>query len=312
MDIKPITFSYAELRIATNDFSSANKLGEGGFGPVYKGTLNDGRVIAVKQLSKASHQGRDQFLNEIATISAVQHRNLVKFQGCCLDGDQRLLVYEYLENKTYLHEESRLRIVDRDVKASNILLDSNLNPKISDFGLAKLYDDTKTHISTRVAGTIGYLAPEYAMRGHLTEKTYVFAFGILALELISGRRNSNPSLKEENIYLLERAWNLHEQNRTIELVESELSEFNEEQVRRVIGVALLCTQTSPTARPSMSRAMAMLQGDVKISLEISRPGYLADWKSEKISSQMSEAMKGTDSSFCYSSTSTSFIGDALR
>ncbi|CAL5335388.1 unnamed protein product [Camellia sinensis] len=226
IDARPYTFSYAELRAATEDFNPANKLGEGGFGPVYKGTLNDRRVVAVKQLSVASHQGKNQFVTEIATISAVQHRNLVKLYGCCIEGDKRLLVYEYLENKrkktlylnwpsrfdiclgvarglSYLHEESRVRIVHRDVKASNILLDSDLIPKISDFGLAKLYDDKKTHISTRVAGTIGYLAPEYAMRGHLTEKADVFGFGVVALEIVSGRLNSDSSLEDDKIYLLE-------------------------------------------------------------------------------------------------------------
>ncbi|TQE03467.1 hypothetical protein C1H46_010947 [Malus baccata] len=181
---RPNTFSYAELRVATEDFNPSNKLGEGGYGPVYKGTLSDGRVVAVKQLSVASHQGKSQFVSEIATISAVQHRNLVKLYGCCIEGSHRILVYEYLENKSldhalfgtsnlhldwptrfnillgtarglaYLHEESRPRIVHRDVKASNILLDAKLSPKISDFGLAKLYDDEKTHISTRVAGTM--------------------------------------------------------------------------------------------------------------------------------------------------------------
>ncbi|GAU32800.1 hypothetical protein TSUD_152490 [Trifolium subterraneum] len=232
IDTMPNTFSYYELKIATSDFNRDNKLGEGGFGPVYKGTLNDGRIVAVKQLSIGSHQGKSQFVAEIATISAVQHRNLVKLYGCCIEGSKRLLVYEYLENKsldqalfgnvlllnwstrydicmgvarglTYLHEESRLRIVHRDVKASNILLDSELVPKISDFGLAKLYDDKKTHISTRVAGTIGYLAPEYAMRGHLTEKADVFSFGVVALELVSGRPNSDSSLEGEKMYLLE-------------------------------------------------------------------------------------------------------------
>ncbi|XP_062118264.1 probable LRR receptor-like serine/threonine-protein kinase At1g56140 [Humulus lupulus] len=183
MGVKPFTFSYAELKMATNDFSSANKLGEGGFGVVYKGTLEDGRVVAIKQLSVTSHHGKSQFVAEIATISAVQHRHLVRLYGCCLEGDKRLLVYEYLENKSldralfdhslkldwstrfniclgvarglsYLHEESHIRIVHRDIKASNILLDYNLNPKISDFGLAKFYDDRKTHISICVAGTL--------------------------------------------------------------------------------------------------------------------------------------------------------------
>ncbi|KAL7217551.1 hypothetical protein ACSBR2_010917 [Camellia fascicularis] len=334
---RPCTFSYAELRAATEDFNPTNKLGEGGFGPVYKGTLNDGRVVAVKQLSVASHQGKGQFVTEIATISAVQHRNLVKLYGCCIEGDKRLLVYEYLENKSldqalfgkktlylnwptrfdiclgvarglsYLHEESRVRIVHRDVKASNILLDSDLIPKISDFGLAKLYDDKKTHISTRVAGTIGYLAPEYAMRGHLTEKADVFGFGVVALEIVSGRLNSDSSLQDDKIYLLEWAWNLHENKHEVELVDANLSEFNEEEVKRVIGISLLCTQTSPTLRPSMSRVVAMLSGDIEVSDVTSRPGYLTDWKFNDKTSFMSDDIADTaknDYSHYSSSTST--------
>ncbi|KAI6684277.1 hypothetical protein NL676_030190 [Syzygium grande] len=235
-----LTFNYSELHNATNGFSLANKLGQGGFGIVYKGTLGDGRVVAVKKLSATSDQGKNQFLAEIVTISAVQHRNLVKLYGCCVRGDKRLLVYEFLENSSldralfgktsllidwgtrygiclgiarglaYLHEESRVRIVHRDVKASNILLDSSLNPKISDFGLAKLYNDKMTHISTRIAGTIGYLAPEYAMRGHLTEKTDVFAFGVVALEIVGGKPNC---ASEEEASLLEWAWHLYENER---------------------------------------------------------------------------------------------------
>ncbi|KAI6691701.1 hypothetical protein NL676_028529 [Syzygium grande] len=318
MDARPYTFSYAELKAATDDFNPNNKIGEGGFGPVFKGTLDDGRVIAVKQLSVSSHQGKNQFVTEIATVSAVQHRNLVKLYGCCIDAENRFLVYEYLENKSldqamfgqrslsldwatqydiclgiarglaYLHEESRLRIVHRDVKASNILLDSDLTPKISDFGLAKLYDDKKTHISTRVAGTIGYLAPEYAMRGHLTEKADVFAFGVVALEVVSGRPNSDPSLEEEKIYLLEWAWNLHETNRLVELVDSRLSEFNEEEAKRMVAIALLCTQTSPALRPPMSRVVAMLSGDIEVPTVSMRPGYLADWRFSDTTSFLTE------------------------
>ncbi|KAL1221494.1 putative LRR receptor-like serine/threonine-protein kinase [Cardamine amara subsp. amara] len=336
MEVKPYTFTYLELKSATQDFDPSNKLGEGGFGPVYKGVLNDGREIAVKLLSVGSRQGKGQFVAEIVAISAVQHRNLVKLYGCCYEGDHRLLVYEYLPNgsldqalfgaKTlhldwstryeiclgvarglvYLHEEARLRIVHRDVKASNILLDSKLVPKVSDFGLAKLYDDKKTHISTRVAGTIGYLAPEYAMRGHLTEKTDVYAFGVVVLELVSGRPNSDENLEDEQRYLLEWAWTLHEKSREVELIDHELTEFNMEEVKRMIGIALLCTQTSHVLRPAMSRVVAMLSGDVEVSDVTSKPGYLTDWRFDDTTSSSISGFQtkdtGTSESF-----SSSFV-----
>ncbi|GMN58771.1 hypothetical protein TIFTF001_027868 [Ficus carica] len=308
------TFSYAELRAATDDFNFSNKIGEGGFGPVYKGQLADGRLVAVKQLSVPTNHRNNQFVTEIATISAVRHRNLVKLYGCCIEGNSRMLVYEYLENKSldqaifgknnlhlnwptrfnicletakglaYLHEESRPRIVHRDVKASNILLNVDLCPKISDFGLAKLYDDNKTHISTRVAGTIGYLAPEYAMRGHLTEKADVFGFGVVALEILSGRPNSDNSLDREKIYLLEWAWNLHENNQSLELVDPTLSEFDTNEAIRLLRVALLCTQASPMMRPPMSRVVAMLVGDIEPTNARSKPSYLTDWNFEDMTS----------------------------
>ncbi|GKV51588.1 hypothetical protein SLEP1_g58226 [Rubroshorea leprosula] len=313
---RPNTFSYAKLKAATDDFSPSNKLGEGGFGLVYKGKLSDGRVVAVKQLSVASHQGKSQFVTEIATISVVQHRNLVQLYGCCIEGNRRLLVYEYLENKSldqalfgkrelhldwptrfsiclatarglaYLHEESRLRIIHRDVKASNILLDAELCPKISDFGLAKLYDDKKTHISTRVAGTIGYLAPEYAMRGHLTKKADVFGFGVVALEIVSGRPNSDSSQDNEKIYLLEWAWTLYESNQCLSLVDPTLVEFGENEALRMIRVGLLCTQASPMMRPPMSRVIAMLAGDIEVSPVASKPSYLTDCDFEDITASI--------------------------
>ncbi|XP_073107614.1 probable LRR receptor-like serine/threonine-protein kinase At1g56140 isoform X2 [Elaeis guineensis] len=305
---RPNTFTYMELKSATDNFCPSNKLGEGGFGRVFKGKLSDGRTVAVKQLSVASRQGKLQFMTEIATVSAVQHRNLVKLCGCCIEGGNRLLVYEYLENKSldqalfgksnlhldwptrfeiclgtarglaYLHEESRVRIVHRDIKASNILLDADLNPKISDFGLAKLYDDKKTHITTRVAGTIGYLAPEYAMRGHLTEKADVFGFGVVALEVVSGRPNSDRRLEEERVFLLEWAWNLRENGRELEMVDPSLSSFNQEEAIRIINVAFLCTQASPMLRPPMSRVVAMLAGDTEVGEVTTKPGYLTDWR----------------------------------
>ncbi|XP_010645966.1 probable LRR receptor-like serine/threonine-protein kinase At1g56140 isoform X3 [Vitis vinifera] len=329
---RPSTFSYAELRTATENFNAINKLGEGGFGAVYKGTLSDGRVVAVKQLSLASQHGKSQFIAEIATISAVQHRNLVKLYGFCIKGNKRLLVYEYLENKSldhslfgkndlhldwptrfsiglatarglaYLHEESRPRIIHRDVKASNILLDAELCPKISDFGLAKLYDDKKTHISTRVAGTIGYLAPEYAMRGHLTEKADVFGFGVVALEIVSGRPNYDNSLEAEKMYLLEWAWTLHENNRSLDLVDPKLTTFDENEAARVIGVALLCIQASPALRPTMSRVVAMLAGDIEVSTVASKPGYLTDWDFKDITT----SFLSDDTQTSVASTSTSY------
>ncbi|KAI0495626.1 hypothetical protein KFK09_021929 [Dendrobium nobile] len=314
MAVRPNTFSYAELRAATEDFNQSNLLGEGGFGPVYKGKLYDGRMVAVKQLLVASHHGKSQFMAEIAIISAVQQRNLVKLYGCCIEGEKRLLVYEYLENKSldkaifgknvlllnwrmrfeiclgtarglaYLHEESSVKIVHRDVKSSNILLDRNINPKISDFGLAKLYDDKKTHISTRVAGTIGYLAPEYAMRGHLTEKADVFGFGVVALEVLSGRPNSDSTLEEDKVYLLDWAWRLYEQKHELDLVDPILPSYNRDEAIRVFGVALLCIQASPALRPPMSRVVAMLAGDVEVNEVTSRPSYLTEWQFNDISS----------------------------
>ncbi|KAG5387673.1 hypothetical protein IGI04_029214 [Brassica rapa subsp. trilocularis] len=341
MDVKPYTFSYSELKTATQDFNPSNKLGEGGFGPVYKGNLNDGREVAVKQLSVGSRQGKGHFVAEIVAISTVMHRNLVKLYGCCYEGDHRLLVYEYLPNgsldqalfggdkKTlhldwptrfeicmgvarglaYLHEEGSVRIVHRDVKASNILLDSNLVPKVSDFGLAKLYDDKKTHISTKVAGTVGYLAPEYAMRGHLTEKTDVYAFGIVVLELVSGRGNADESLEGEKRYLLEWAWNLHEKSHQVELIDRELTEFNVEEVKRMIGIALLCTQASHAVRPPMSRVVAMLSGDVEVSEVTSKPIYLPDWRFDDTTRSSFSAFQTKDTG-ASGSYSTSFVTPA--
>ncbi|KAF7139930.1 hypothetical protein RHSIM_Rhsim06G0143500 [Rhododendron simsii] len=274
MDARPYTFSYAELKAATEDFNPANKLGEGGFGPVFKGTLNDGRIIAAKQLSVASHHGKSQFVTEIATISAVQHRNLVKLYGCCIEADKRLLVYEYLENKSL----------------DQALFDSQQ--------LISMY-------SSIVVGSdilfCGYLAPEYAMRGHLTEKADVYGFGVVALEMVSGRPNCDSRLEEEKIYLLEWAWHLHENDHDIELVDANLLEFDEEEVKRVMGVALLCTHTSPQLRPSMSRVVAMLLGDTEVSPVTTRPGYLTDWEFDETTTFMTADTQAKHSQFSSSS-----------
>eukprot|EP00253_Pinus_taeda_P001401 PITA_01401 len=311
---RPNTFSLTEIQTATNGFDNDNKIGEGGFGTVYKGVLADGKFVAVKKLSSRSSQGKREFLNEVATISAVQHRNLVKLYGCCVGEEERILVYEYLENNSlgralfgpdhsrlkldwpvryniclevarglaYLHEESRIKIVHRDIKPNNILLDEHLNPKIADFGLAKLYEAEKTHISTRVAGTIGYLAPEYALRGHLTEKADVFSFGVVLLEVVSNRTHEDRSLPDEMVYLLDWTWLLYEENRLLDLVDtSMLLSYSEEEVLRIIHVGLLCTQASPSQRPSMSRVVSMISGGIATHPPQSRPGYIKDWQFSK-------------------------------
>ncbi|KAH9317732.1 hypothetical protein KI387_019501, partial [Taxus chinensis] len=207
---------------------------EGGFGAVYKGTTRDRKEIAVKKLSARSTQGKKEFMNEVQLVAGVQHRNLVKLLGCCVEGDERLLVYEYLPNRSldtflfdlekrreldwqtcyniiigisrgllYLHQDSHMRIIHRDIKANNILLDDKLNAKIADFGLARLFLDDETHIQTRVAGTYGYMAPEYAMRGQLSIKADVYSFGVLLLEIIAGRKNTDYNFPQEMQNLLE-------------------------------------------------------------------------------------------------------------
>ncbi|XP_062011659.1 probable LRR receptor-like serine/threonine-protein kinase At1g53430 [Rosa rugosa] len=286
-------FTLRQIKAATGNFDPSNRIGEGGFGPVYKGVLLDGAVIAVKQLSSKSKQGNREFVNEIGMISALQHPNLVKLFGCCIEGNQLLLIYEYMENNSlaralfgheeqrlhldwktrkkicmgiarglaYLHEESRLKIVHRDIKATNVLLDKDLNAKISDFGLAKLDEEENTHISTRIAGTIGYMAPEYAMRGYLTDKADVYSFGIVALEIVSGKSNTNYRPKEEYVYLLDWAYVLQEQGNMLELVDPDLgSNYSKEEAMTMLNLALLCTNPSPTLRPPMSSVVSMLEG----------------------------------------------------
>ncbi|PWA42740.1 LRR receptor-like serine/threonine-protein kinase [Artemisia annua] len=289
-------FSLRQIKSATHNFDSANKIGEGGFGPVYKGVLPDGSEIAVKQLSARSKQGNREFVTEIGMISALQHPNLVKLYGCCIEGKELLLVYEYLINNSlaralfgredqklnldwstrkkicmgiakglaYLHEESRLKIVHRDIKATNVLLDKDLNAKISDFGLAKLDEEENTHISTRIAGTIGYMAPEYAMRGYLTDKADVYSFGVVALEIVSGKSNTNYRPKEEFVYLLDWAYVLQEHGSLLELVDPSLGKYSKDEAMRMLNIALLCTNPSPSLRPPMSSVVKMLDGKIPV------------------------------------------------
>ncbi|KAM1032194.1 hypothetical protein ACFX13_036660 [Malus domestica] len=302
-------FTYKELRIATDDFSPANKIGEGGFGSVYKGQLKDRKFAAIKVLSAESRQGVKEFLTEIDVISKIKHENLVELFGCCVEGNQRILVYNYLENNSleqnliggsstlqfswrtrreicngiacglaFLHEEVRPHIIHRDIKASNILLDKDLMPKISDFGLAKLIPPNMTHVSTRVAGTIGYLAPEYAIRGQLTRKADIYSFGVLLMEIVSGRCNTNTRLPIDEQYLLERTWKLYERRELVGLVDTSLDgDFDAEEACRFLKIGLLCTQDSPKLRPSMSTVVKMLKGEKVVDDKITKPGLISDF-----------------------------------
>ncbi|PKA64046.1 putative LRR receptor-like serine/threonine-protein kinase [Apostasia shenzhenica] len=309
-------FSFKELRAATGDFCPVNKVGEGGFGSVYKGTLRNGTNVAVKVLSTESKQGVKEFLTEITSIYNTVHENLVELYGCCTEGQRRILVYNYLENNSlaqtllganrsniqfswktrykisvgvarglaFLHEEVEPHIVHRDIKASNILLDRDLTPKISDFGLAKLWPPNATHISTRVAGTIGYLAPEYAIRGQVTQKSDIYSFGILLLEIVSGRCNTNKRLPQDEQFLLERAWALYDQGELERIIDASLTEdLDIKQACKFLKVSLLCTQDSAKLRPSMSTVVKMLTGvrDVE-SEKITKPGLVSDFMEMKI------------------------------
>ncbi|GAA0171142.1 transmembrane signal receptor [Lithospermum erythrorhizon] len=300
------SFTYNEIRVATNNFHQSNKIGRGGFGTVYKGTLRNGLEVAVKTLSAESKQGVSEFLAEIETISNVRHPNLVELLGCCVHGANRVLVYEYLENSSldhallgqrnntlklewarrsaicvgiakglaYLHEELVPHIVHRDIKASNILLDKDLNPKIGDFGLAKLFPDNITHISTKIAGTTGYLAPEYVLGGQLTMKADVYSFGVLIMEIVSGKRSSYSNWVGKQKLLLEWAWQLHEEGKLLDLVDPDMEEYPKEEVIRYIKVALFCTQANASRRPMMSQVIDMLSRDIKINeKELAPPGF---------------------------------------
>eukprot|EP00258_Populus_trichocarpa_P030718 XP_024446737.1 probable leucine-rich repeat receptor-like serine/threonine-protein kinase At3g14840 [Populus trichocarpa] len=310
LDLLTGIFTFRQIKAATNDFDPANKLGEGGFGCVYKGVLSDGTRIAVKQLSAKSKQGNREFVNEIGMISALQHPNLVRLYGCCIEGKQLLLVYEYMENNSlahvlfgtkeikatkldwrtrqricvsiakglvFLHEESTLKIVHRDIKGTNILLDKDMNAKISDFGMAKLDDEDNTHIDTRVAGTMGYMAPEYALYGYLTYKADVYSFGVVALEIVSGMNNVKFRRDENFVCLLDRVLYLQKNGDIMEMVDPRLgSEFNKKEVVRMINVALLCTNQSPALRPTMSTVVSMLEGKTDVEELVMVPSTLGD------------------------------------
>ncbi|CAI9114128.1 OLC1v1014781C1 [Oldenlandia corymbosa var. corymbosa] len=310
------TFSYVDLALATDSFTSDNLLGQGGFGYVFKGFMPDGKEVAIKQLKIGSGQGEREFQAEVETISHAHHKHLVSLVGYCTSGEQRLLVYEFVPNKTleyhlhgvdcspinwacrvkialgsakglaFLHEECHPKIIHRDIKASNILIDNDFEAKVADFGLARFYPDTDTHVSTHVMGTFGYLAPEYALTGKLTSKSDVFSFGVMLLELITGRRPIDRSQHylDDNIVdwarpLLTQAL---EDGNFEPLIDPRLQkDYDYIEMGRMVVCAAVCVRHLARRRPRMSQIVRALEG--KISLEElndgMRPGHSSRYDS---------------------------------
>ncbi|WOH07332.1 hypothetical protein DCAR_0726762 [Daucus carota subsp. sativus] len=295
---------------ATDNFSQDNKIGEGGFGPVYKGKMNDGKEIAVKRLSKNSGQGVDEFRNEVSCIAKLQHRNLVTLLGCCTEKGERILIYEYMTNKSldsfifvdqsrnlldwpkrhhiingiargllYLHQDSKLRIIHRDLKASNILLDHEMNPKISDFGMARRFEGSQTEGNTaRIVGTYGYISPEYAIDGVFSVKSDVYSFGVLLTEIVSGKKNRLFSHPNHSLNLIGNAWKCYNEDALSGLVdEAILDSKNQMEVVRVIQTGLLCVQEDPIDRPVMSHVVLMLSSTMKLP-HPKKPGFFMERK----------------------------------
>ncbi|CAK9170689.1 unnamed protein product [Ilex paraguariensis] len=332
MGFSKSTFSYEELAMATDGFSNANLLGQGGFGYVHRGVLPNGKEVAVKQLKAGSGQGEREFQAEVEIISRVHHKHLVSLVGYCITGSQRMLVYEFVANNTlefhlhgkgrptmdwptrlkialgsakglaYLHEDCHPKIIHRDIKAANILLDFNFESKVADFGLAKFSSDVYTHVSTRVMGTFGYLAPEYAASGKLTDKSDVFSFGVMLLELITGHRpvDSTQTYKDDSLVdwarpLLTRAL---EEGNFDTLVDTRLQkDYNQNEMARMVACAAACVRHSARRRPRMSQVVRALEGDVSLSdlNEGIRPGhstmYSSHGSSDYDTTQYNEDMK---------------------
>ncbi|CAL9015213.1 unnamed protein product [Prunus brigantina] len=286
--------SLASIHAATDKFSDSNKLGEGGFGPVYKGILSDGKEVAIKRLSSCSEQGAEEFTNEVLLILKLQHKNLVRLLGFCVDGEEKLLVYEYMPNSSldvflfdskkraqldwsrriniisgiargilYLHEDSRLRIIHRDLKASNVLLDNDMNPKISDFGMARIFSGSEGQANTAIiVGTYGYMAPEYAMEGIYSVKSDVYGFGVLLLEIITGRRNAGFHQIKRVPSLVAYAWQVWNEGKGLELLDPLLLDScDPDEFLRYLHIGLLCIQEDAQDRPTMSSVVVMLKSE---------------------------------------------------
>ncbi|KAF5769148.1 putative protein kinase RLK-Pelle-DLSV family [Helianthus annuus] len=284
-------YRYQHLQLATHNFGEECRIGKGGFGEVFKAIIDDGNIVAVKRLNVSCGRAKIDFENEVRLGSNVQHRNLVRLLGSSTDGPELLLVLEYMPQGSldkflwgekrgtlnwkkrcdiilgvarglaHLHNEFHVKIVHRDIKSNNILLDDDFQPKIADFGLARLQPDDITHVSTRLAGTLGYLAPEYVNKGHLSERVDTFSFGIMTLEVISGRKCTDENFSgPDTSHLHEHAWQLYERGMHIELMDKALciEEYHQEKVKKTIEIALLCTQSPPSLRPTMSEVVLML------------------------------------------------------
>ncbi|EOY12743.1 S-locus lectin protein kinase family protein, putative [Theobroma cacao] len=297
-------FSFSSVSAATNNFCAENKLGEGGFGPVYKGKLLKGHEVAVKRLSRRSGQGWNELKNEAMLIAKLQHKNLVKLLGCCIEGDEKILIYEYLPNKSldfflfdstkrsvldwrtrvsiiegiaqgllYLHQFSRLQIIHRDLKASNILLDEYMNPKISDFGMAKIFGGSEPRATNRIVGTYGYMAPEYALEGIFSVKSDVFSFGVLFLEILSGRKNTG-FYQSNSLNLLGHVWDLWTNSRPLELMDPILQDSSSaNSLIRYVNIALLCVQERAVDRPTMSDVVLMLSNELTFLSTPKQPAF---------------------------------------
>ncbi|XP_048132915.1 cysteine-rich receptor-like protein kinase 25 isoform X3 [Rhodamnia argentea] len=290
-DVESLQYDLATIQAATDNFSHQNKLGEGGFGEVFQGRLPNGQQIAVKRLSQGSGQGAREFKNEVTLVAKLQHRNLARLLGFCLEGEEKLLVYEFVPNKSldsflfdpeksrqldwpirykiiygiargmlYLHEDSRLRIIHRDLKASNILLDGEMNPKISDFGMARIFGVDQTQANTnKIVGTFGYMSPEYAMHGQFSVKSDVYSFGVLLLELISGKKNSFFYETDGGEDLASHAWKNWRDGTPLEVLDPAISDsYSRNEVLRCLHIGLLCVQEDPMDRPTMANIVLML------------------------------------------------------
>ncbi|XP_021809334.1 G-type lectin S-receptor-like serine/threonine-protein kinase SD1-29 isoform X3 [Prunus avium] len=286
-----VIYDFDSISIATSDFSITNKLGEGGFGPVYRGKLQEGKEIAVKRLSSSSVQGIEEFKNEMRLISKLQHKNLVRLMGCCIKDDEKLLIYEFMPNKSldtllfspmrraeldwakrfniiqgvargllYLHHDSCLKVIHRDLKVSNILLDEKMSPKISDFGLARIFEGTQNLANTqKVVGTLGYMSPEYAMGGIFSEKSDIYSFGVLLLEIIGGRKNTSFYYHDQELGLIAYAWHSWNEGRGLDLVDDVLADsYSPSEVMRCVHIGLLCVQDDAADRPTMPDVVFML------------------------------------------------------